>query len=127
MGTVQLKLWLNFVRKMGSTIILGSDVGDPVGHVYLRQAGTSAVRGFGNAFEYYLFPQLTAVLNPFFNGQRVLAAEVYRDERLRDRPLVNTRWELIVNDKDEPDNRDIVIGSLADIRLYITYQDFTEF
>jgi len=66
-------------------------------------------------------------LNPFFNGQRVSAPEVYRNARLRDRPLVNSRWELVFNQRDELVNQDININALNDIRLYFYYSDFTAF
>lgn len=75
---------------------------------------------------YYSFPVRTAVLNPFFNGLRPLSEEIYRSERLRDRPLVNTGWDLLFNQKDEKVNQDIDLASLKDIRLYLYYTDFTE-
>jgi hypothetical protein len=55
----------------------------------------------------------------------VFTPEVYRNNRLRDRPYVNSNWELVFNQVDEQVNRDININSLSDIRLYIYYTDFT--
>ena len=66
-----------------------------------------------------------AVINPYFNGERVLSEAVYTNSRLRDRPLVNTQWELVLNQKDEQANKDIDLASLSDIRLFMTYTDFT--
>lgn len=106
--------------------IVGDRVGDSLGRVYLTQRGTGVVRTVAGDNAYYSFPVRTAVLNPFFNGTRPLAPEIYRSERLRDRPFVNTGWELVFNQKDEKVNRDIDLGSLKDIRLYIYYTDFTE-
>ncbi|MBI5493520.1 MAG: hypothetical protein HY904_00750 [Deltaproteobacteria bacterium] len=106
--------------------LIGSDVGDNVGRVYLRQKGTGMVRPVEGSSLYYAFPERTAVLNPLFNGQRVFGGEVYRSNRLRDRPLVNTAWELVLNQKDEQANQDINLQSLTDIRLYLYYTDFTE-
>ena len=61
-----------------------------------------------------------------FNGNRVFTPEVYRSYRMRDRPFVNTSWELVLNQKDEKANQDIDLNSITDIRLYIYYTDFTE-
>jgi hypothetical protein len=107
--------------------IVGSDVGDGVGRVYVVQSGTGVVQGVANARAFYRFPERTAVLNSFFNGARQFAPEVYRNEHLRDRPYANTSWELILNQADERANQDINLRSLTDIRLYLYYTDFTAF
>ena len=44
---------------------------------------------------------------------------------LRDRPLINTRWELVLNRVDELVNEDLNVLSLSDVRLYVYYTDFT--
>ncbi|HEY3351990.1 MAG TPA: EB domain-containing protein [Polyangia bacterium] len=106
--------------------IVGSDVGDTVGRVYVRQKGTAAVSTLSESVNYYAFPERIAVVNPFFNGERVFVADVYRNARLKDRPFVNTDWELVVNQKDESVNKDINLQSLTDIRLYVYYTDFTQ-
>jgi hypothetical protein len=41
--------------------------------------------------------------------------------------MVNTRWEAVLNQRDELANQDININSLSDIRFYIYYTDFTPF
>ncbi|MBI5493515.1 MAG: hypothetical protein HY904_00725 [Deltaproteobacteria bacterium] len=105
--------------------IVGTDVGDAVGRLYLRQKGTGTVRPVTGASLYYSFPEQTAVLNPLFNGQRVFAPEVYGNARLQERPFVNTAWELVFNQMDEVANQDVNLSSLTDIRLYIYYTDFT--
>ncbi len=106
--------------------IIGSDVGDTVGRVYVRQRGTGTVQSVTGEKRYYRLPERTAVLNPLFNGVRVFGPEVYRSDRMRDRPFVNTHWELILNQKDELANQDIDLQSLTDIRLYVYYTDFTQ-
>lgn len=106
--------------------LIGSDVGDTVGRVYLRQKGTGMVVSVNDEKAYYRLPERTAVLNPFFNGVRAFGPEVYRSDRLRDRPFVNTHWELVLNQKDEHANQDIDLQSLSDVRLYVYYSDFTE-
>lgn len=106
--------------------IIGGDVGDTTGRLYLRQKGTSWVRLPGNKFAYYTLPQRIAVLNPFFNGVKTLNPTVYPNYRLRDRPLANSHWELLLNQLSEQVNRDIKLNTLDDIRLYIYYKDFTE-
>jgi hypothetical protein len=107
--------------------IVGSDVGDPVARVYLRQAGTGVVRGVDDVANYFSFPERTAVINPFINGARVFPDDVYRSNRLKDRPYVSTRWEVVLNQRDERVNKDVNLGSLSDIRLYVYYTDFTPF
>ncbi len=105
--------------------VIGSDVGDTVGRVYVRQRGTSVVHGLLGDRQYFRFPERTAVLNPFFNGNRIFNPEVYKSDRLRDRPFVNTSWQLVVNQRDERANQDLNLQSLTDIRLYVYYDDFT--
>ena len=100
---------------------------DNLGRLYLRQRGTSTVSALGRDEHIsYRFPVRTAVVNPFFGGVRFYAPEVYRCQRLRERPLVNTGWELIFNQRDEEVNQDIPIAGLTDIVLYIYYTDHTE-
>lgn len=107
--------------------IVGTNVGDTVGRVYLRQLGTGAISSLEGEKLYYRFPDRTAVLNPFFNGQRSFAPDVYRSDRFKDRPYANTYWELVLNQKDEQANQDIDLQSLTDITLYIYYTDFTAY
>lgn len=107
--------------------VIGSRVGDTLGRVYVRQRGTGLVRDVLGEIAYYVFPERTSVLNTFFNGNRVFSPEVYRNGRLRDRPFVNSRWDLTLNLRDEPVNDDIDLTSLSDIRLNVYYTDFTVF
>ncbi|MBU52319.1 MAG: hypothetical protein CL920_26805 [Deltaproteobacteria bacterium] len=105
---------------------VGGDVGDATGRLYLRQKGTAWLRLAGNKFEYYVLPPRTAVVNPFFNGIKSFAPAVYQNYQLRERPLANAHWELLLNQFSERVNQDINLNSLNDIRLYIYYTDFTE-
>jgi len=107
----------------------GNDNGDFLGRVYVRQNGTGVIRALDGDTDYYRFPQRTAVINTFFNSTREFASnpEVYRNYRLRDRPMVNTGWELVINQRDEVVNQDINLGALTDIKLYVFYTDFTAF
>lgn len=105
--------------------VVGARVGDTLGRVYLRQSGTGAIASVNGSKGYYRFPERTAVVNPFFNGVRVFAPEVYRNEHLRDRPYVNTRWDFVLNQRDERANEDIDLSALTDIRLLVYYTDFT--
>lgn len=107
--------------------VIGDEVGDALGRVYLRQRGTSTLRGVDGDMSYMVLPARTAVINTFFNGRWQFEPEVYRNERLRDRPLVNTGWDFILNRIDEQVNRDISIDGLKDIVLYLYYTDFTAY
>lgn len=107
--------------------VVGSEIGDRLGRVYLRQRGTSILRSIDDRNDYYVFPVRTAVVDVFFNGSRVFPPENYQNLRLRDRPYAHTMWELIINRRDEAVNRDIDLGSLSDIQILIHYTDFTVF
>ena len=107
--------------------IVGSDVGDTLGRVYVRQTGTGIIRTVEDTTEYYVFPERTGVVNTYFNGNRVFDPEIYRNYRLRDRALANTLWEFVINQRDEEVNKDIDLQSLSDIRLLVYYNDFTAF
>jgi hypothetical protein len=101
---------------------------DTLGRVYVRQRGTGVVRSVGGGTDYYILPEVTGVLNTFFNGVKATQnAATYRNGRLRGRPLVNTHWELIVNQRDEAVNQDIDLRTLTDIKIYVYYTDFTVF
>ena len=83
--------------------LAGSDLGDTVARVYVRQRGTGSVRAVSGAELFYSFPERTAAVNTFFNGERsgvFSDDEIYSNRRLRDRPFANTRWELVINQYD---------------------------
>ncbi|MCK5803909.1 MAG: hypothetical protein KAI66_13810, partial [Lentisphaeria bacterium] len=106
--------------------LVGAGVGDSVARVYLRQQGTSTIRTVADEKTFFQFPQRTAVVNTFFNGQRQFESLVYKNYRLRDRPFVNSAWEMVFNQKDEYENKDVDLSSIDDVRLYVYYTDFTE-
>jgi hypothetical protein len=112
------------IRRMEVEVV-GSDIGDTVGRIYVRQKGTGVVRSVTGDPLYYRLPALTAVLDPFFNGVRVFTPEIYNNDRMRDRPVANSRWDLVINQKDEQVNLDINLNSVTDVRLYVYYTDFT--
>ena len=66
-------------------------------------------------------------MNTFFNGVRSFTPDIYQNQRLRERPYVNTNWEFAFNQRDEFVNQDINLGSLTDVRIYLYYTDFTAF
>ena len=107
--------------------IKGTELGDKVGRIYLQQKGTGMVRTAKDEIKYYTLPRRTAVINPFFNATKGdVDRDIYKNFRLRDRPLGNTHWELIFNQLTEKENQDIDINAITDIKLYIYYTDFTE-
>ena len=106
--------------------IIGGDLGDAVGRLYLRQKGTGVVRLFKNELKFYTLPARTAVINTFSNGSKVFSPDIYQNFRLRDRPLGNTHWELLLNQVTEKANQDINLSSINDIKIYFYYTDFTE-
>lgn len=113
--------------------IRGSGLGDALLRVYLRMSGTSTIQQLHGDLFYYTFPQRTAVINAANNGGFAAGGEVLfntdiaRNRRLADRPVMNSRWELMLNLVDEEVNEDIDLAAIDDIKLYIYYSDFTEF
>ncbi len=110
--------------------IIGGGQGDLLARVYLRMAGTSRVSPLGSTDPiFYTFPERLAVINPFFEGSKPahLDPAIYRNRRMFDRPFANSRWEFVLNTFDEEVNQDLNLQGLDDIRLYIYYNDFTEF
>ena len=110
----------------------GQDLGDDLGRIYLRQHGTGVIRNVEGELNYTSFPERTAVINTMFNGRRGNGSvdfdtSIYRNERLRDRPFVNTGWDLVFNRVDEEVNSDIELDELKDVVLYIYYTDFTSY
>jgi hypothetical protein len=108
--------------------VIGADFGDHVARLYLKQKGTGVIRGLDDGNRYYRLPDRTAVINPYFNNAKEIFADaVYTSGRFRDRPLVNTEWQLVINQRDEAANQDWNLQGLDDIKLYIYYTDFTAF
>ncbi|MEL6179044.1 MAG: hypothetical protein AAFS10_08825, partial [Myxococcota bacterium] len=113
--------------------IIGGGQGDLLARLYLRMAGTATVTPLGSRgvedTRAYTFPERLAVLNPFFEGTKpsFIDPAIYSNRRMFDRPFVNSRWELVLNTFDEEVNQDLNLDGLDDVRLYIYYNDFTEF
>lgn len=110
--------------------IIGGGQGDLLARIYLRMAGTSRVSALGDGEPiFYTFPERLAVINPFFEGSKPahIDPEIYRNRKLVDRPLVNSRWAFVLNTLDEEVNQDLNLRGLDDVRLYVYYNDFTEF
>jgi hypothetical protein len=108
-------------------VLMGNDLGDPVARVYLRSVGTGVVRNVSGDTDYYVFPERMGVVNASIRGVPVYDPEVYKNYRFRDRPLVNTQWELVINRRDEFVNQDIDLGTLSDVQIRFYYTDFTSF
>jgi hypothetical protein len=104
----------------------GSDLGDRVGRLYLSARGTATMRTLDGREIYLRPPAVNSVLNPYFNGARAFSDEVYRDFRLKDRPFINSLWEVGLNLRDESVNQDLNLGSFSDVRLYFFYEDFAQ-
>ena len=105
---------------------IAADRGDGVGRVYLTQRGTGLLVGLDGERQYRAFPELTTVVNAYFGGVKspLFDPELYTDERLRDRPLLNTLWTLGLNLDAEVVNRDIDLTTFNDIEVFIFYRDF---
>ena len=109
---------------------------DVLARIYLRPAGTSTIRTDGLDPFFYRMPPQISVINPSFNGAFLEQAkgdvsgddlddEIFIARRLRDRPLVNTQWELVLNLVDEQVNKDLLLDEIKDVRLFFYYNDFT--
>lgn len=107
--------------------VYGNDTGDYVARLYLRSKGSAVIHSVDDEIQYYRFDPRTAVLNTIFGGVRYFDPSVYQSYRHRDRPFVNTQWELVINQRDERANQDLNLRSVTDIRLYLYYTDVTVF
>jgi hypothetical protein len=107
--------------------IYGNDTGDFVGRLYVRSKGTGVIHGVADDTTFFRFDPRTSVMNTKFGGVDYFDPAVYQSYRHRDRPFVNTNWEMVFNQRDERVNQDINLNSLTDVRLYIYYTDVTVF
>ena len=114
----------------------GEALGDHVGRIYLRQKGSGVLEGTDGRQRFFTFDPRTAVMNPFFNGERAFGQDsdgaitgptrsIYRSYRFRERPFIQTDWELVLDQRQEQVNQDINLSSIDDIVVYIYYTDFT--
>jgi hypothetical protein len=117
--------------------LFGEEHGDNEGRVYLRQLGTGVVEGTDGQRRFFSFAPRTAVMNPIFNGVRDFGQDsdgaitgptrsIFRSYRFRERPFVQTNWELVLDQRNERANQDISLGSVEDIVLSVFYTDFTK-
>jgi hypothetical protein len=114
------------IRYVEAQIIGGA--GDQVGRVYVRSAGASMVSTLDDQLLFYGFPQRTGVVDVFFSIKPPeYDPEIFRTVRFEDRPLMNSRWELVLNLKDEQANLDFTLKDINDVRLYFYYTDFTKY
>jgi hypothetical protein len=119
-------------RILLAEVELFGDAGDDLARVYLRQSGTGVIRDAEGNRRYYTFPERTAVMNAFLNGNRAFLDylpgpnyDVYRSTRFRERPFVQTRWELVLDQANEAVNEDVSVDGLDDIVVYVYYTDYT--
>jgi len=105
-----------------------SDFGDHVARVYVRQRGTGVVHTIDDTRNFYRFDDKTSVINASFNGTKYFTSgNIYPNYRLRDRPVANTQYELVINQRNEEVNQDINLRSVTDIKLFFYYSDLTTF
>ena len=110
--------------------IQGEDVGDDLARVYLRMLGTGSIQRLDDLTSYFALPARTAVVNTTIGGsmvQKFTAGDIYSAYHLRDRPLVNSLWQLVFNQRDEKVNQDVKLESLSNIYVRIYYTDVTKF
>ena len=105
--------------------MLGAGAGDRLGRVYIRQVGTGVISTVEDSKNYFALPERTAVINYASKGDKPNEPNYYKNIRLKDRPFVNTSWELVINTKDEAVNKDMDLTRLTDIKIFIYYNDFT--
>ena len=110
--------------------IQGEEVGDDVARVYLRMLGTGSIQRLDDLTSYFALPARTAVVNTTLGGssvQKFTAGDIYSAYHLRDRPLVNSLWQLVFNQRDEKVNQDVKLESISNIYVRIYYTDVTKF
>lgn len=105
-------------------VLANTTPSETIARMYLEQSGTSTVRQVDDDLTFYALPKRTAVIDVLFNNVRWFGPELYKSELLKDRPVVNTRWDLVINTKDETANDDLDLSQITDIRILLFYTDF---
>ncbi len=106
----------------------GSDVGNAEGHLQVVQQGTSTLQRLDGTTWYLRLDPRQALPNIFFNGFRAHVAaqpDFYKNKQLKDRPVVNGDWKLVLDQRADVDNQDINLNSITDVKLYIYYKFYT--
>jgi hypothetical protein len=99
--------------------------GDALARVNLRAKGTATIRDFNDRPIFHRLSPDTAVINAIKGGVRTFGDDVYQNDRLRDRPLINSLWELGLDLRNESVNSDLNLSAITDIRVRFFYEDFT--
>ena len=129
--------------------IVGGDLPDGAGRLYLVQEGAGLIRGAGGERMTYALPVIGTLLDaggpaeagpgtslpaPLLRNQPVAGGQGAADAplgrfrrsfRLRGRPVVNSGWRLVIDTQEEPANAGLALGAIDDIVLRIFYTDFT--
>jgi hypothetical protein len=106
----------------------GSNVGDAQGHLQVTQQGTSTLQRLDGTTWFLRLESGQALANIFFNGFRAHVAgnaDFYKNRQLKDRPVVNGDWKLVLDQRADIDNQDIDLNSITDVKLYIYYTFYT--
>jgi hypothetical protein len=120
-------LTINHKLQFAEAQIIGGR-GDQIGRVYVRSAGTSMIVTPAADLTFYTFPRRTGVINAFFSAKPPeIDPSVFRTYHFQDRPLMSSRWELVLNFKDEPANAGFTVDDVSDVRLYLYYSDFPQY
>ena len=72
------------------------------GQIFDAQSKALYEIGIDGDLDFYSLPKRTAVINAFFSGDKVYDPAVYKSFRFSDRPLFNSRWDLILNTVSAP-------------------------
>lgn len=102
----------------------GANLGDPNASVMLWQNGTGVIERADQGQNFHRLPPALIVATPRRDLDSAFDPSVYRNYGMRERPLVNTSWSLVFDEKN-PQNRDVHFDQLNDIYIYIYYTDFT--
>ncbi len=112
--------------------LIGSNLGDDQGVVYIEQGGTSFVRtpaGFaGSANEsvrQWNVRPWRAAIAASFNGQFSLPPEVVNNTELFGRSVAFANWAVVIDRTNEPRNTDIDFSTLEDIRIIVLHEGYT--
>lgn len=106
------------------TAIAGGNLGDLNANLMIWQDGTGVIHRLDQQENFHRLPPALIVATPHINRDTTFEPAIFRNFGMRERPLVNTSWRLVL-EQLSPQNRDIRISEIDDIYVYIYYSDLT--
>jgi hypothetical protein len=102
-------------------ILIGRALGDDL-RVQLRHMGAGTLRDRDGHQQRATLPPRTAVLHPVIDAPVQFNQRRLRSEALSDRPLIQSRWQLVLDLQQAPASPGLNLGGLEDIEVLMHYR-----